>query len=97
MLAETIGFNVGDAEGGRLIRMDEGEAEGRRQQMQCCLAGRIEGRSPSINFLHFWGKKLWKILGELKGKRIPNNLFLFVFPSKVEANKVLKERKNGVI
>lgn len=36
---------------------------------------------------------IWKVFGEFKVKRIPNVFFLFVFPSKVEVDRVLKDEK----
>lgn len=78
---------------GKVINIDKMDADDRRFQMRCCLVGKVEGGHPTVHFLQYWGKKYWNLSGELIVKIIPNNLFLFVLPSKAEAERILKERR----
>lgn len=51
--------------------------------------------NPSVQALCLWGKKAWKMEGVLWVSNLANGLFLFSFPSRHEAEKVLKSGKRS--
>lgn len=61
--------------------------------MKACLVGRVVGDYPSTFALREWGKRAWRIGGELQVRRLPKGLFLSHFPSVSKAERVLKAGK----
>lgn len=45
----------------------------------------------STNALRVWGKRVWKVAGDIQIQQMLNTLYLFTFPSEVEATRVLRE------
>lgn len=70
---------------------DQSDLERRLLRMKSCLVGKVVGHKHSIGALRMWGKRVWKINGELQVQHLPNGLYLFNFPLSVEADRVLRE------
>lgn len=74
-----------------VIHFNKGDLEHRISRMKLCLVGRIVGSAISVNAIRSWGKKVWRIDGELQVQQLPKGLLLFCFPFEVEARRVLHE------
>lgn len=68
---------VEKSKGKLLICFCREDLKGRLLSMKACLVGRVVGDKPSALALHLWGKRTWKIEGELQVKSMAKGLFLF--------------------
>lgn len=62
-------------------------------RLKSFLIGRVVGQPMSLNAIKLWGKKAWKLSGELLVQHLPKGLILFGFPLAMEATTVPRNGK----